>query len=249
MELLPPFDLYAELEVPETASTETIEAAWRSLMKRTHPDLVAAGSGERTVRLNVARDWLTDPARRARYDDARARNETAPAATRPFADRRSWNRVAVVAFAALFIIGALRLAIEATASSHPTASTLPPGASGAATAHPSGSRPSPVPAASLSGLPLTFSGTGGRDGIGLVLAGGRYAFAYHVSAPPLSSCGWVLWLADADGIETMVASAHPLSGQAETGTDRASDIARGPASARVQTDCARWSFTMRRVAP
>lgn len=81
MEPVPNFDLYAELEVSRTATTPTIDAAWRSLLKRNHPDLGGPRAAERTVRLNIAHDWLTDPGRRARYDEARqqARRERAAA--------------------------------------------------------------------------------------------------------------------------------------------------------------------------
>ncbi len=64
----PDFDLYAELEVSELASIETIQAAYRSLQLRNHPDRAGAAAGERAVRLNIARDWLTDASRRAQYD-------------------------------------------------------------------------------------------------------------------------------------------------------------------------------------
>jgi len=64
----PDFDLYAELEVSERASVETIRAAYRSLQLRNHPDRVGPDAGARAARLNVARDWLTDPERRSRYD-------------------------------------------------------------------------------------------------------------------------------------------------------------------------------------
>jgi len=67
-EPIPDFDLYELLEVSPTASTQTIEAAWRSLMKRNHPDLRGKDAEERARRLNVAHDWLTDTDRRARYD-------------------------------------------------------------------------------------------------------------------------------------------------------------------------------------
>ena len=82
MEPVPDFDLYAELEVSRTATTPTIDAAWRSLLKRHHPDMGGPRAAERTVRLNIAHDWLTDPDRRARYDDIRreARRERAAAA-------------------------------------------------------------------------------------------------------------------------------------------------------------------------
>ncbi len=74
-EPVPEFDLYAELEVSERASVETIEAAWRSLAKRNHPDVAPdTGTGAlRMARLNVARDWLTDPELRSRYDFKPAR--------------------------------------------------------------------------------------------------------------------------------------------------------------------------------
>jgi DnaJ-class molecular chaperone len=67
----PEFDLYAELEVSARASTETIEAAWRSLAKRNHPDTVESRESgtARMKRLNQARDWLTDSGRRRRYDE------------------------------------------------------------------------------------------------------------------------------------------------------------------------------------
>lgn len=71
-ESVPRFDLYGELEVSSSASTEVIEAAYRSLAKRHHPDVAAAaGNGhdaDRIKRINVAREWLTDPDRRRRYD-------------------------------------------------------------------------------------------------------------------------------------------------------------------------------------
>jgi len=71
-EPIPDFDLYELLEVSPAASSQTIEAAWRSLMKRNHPDLRGEGAEERARRLNVAHDWLTDVDRRARYDRERA---------------------------------------------------------------------------------------------------------------------------------------------------------------------------------
>jgi curved DNA-binding protein CbpA len=43
-----------------------IEAAYRSLVKRHHPDVAASADDQRMKRLNLARDWLTDPIRRRR---------------------------------------------------------------------------------------------------------------------------------------------------------------------------------------
>ncbi len=73
---LPQFDLYRELEVDASATTETIEAAWRSLAKRHHPDITGtAPDPERIKRLNLAHDWLVDPQLRGRYDESRSRKE------------------------------------------------------------------------------------------------------------------------------------------------------------------------------
>jgi restriction system protein len=79
----PDFDLYAELEVSERASVETIQAAYRSLQLRNHPDRVGEAAGDRAVRLNIARDWLTDPARRAAYDGHVAELRSAARRTGP----------------------------------------------------------------------------------------------------------------------------------------------------------------------
>lgn len=77
---IPDFDLYAELEVSERASAETIQAAFRSLQMRNHPDRAGPGAADRSVRLNVAREWLTDDARRARYDAHLSQERRPPAA-------------------------------------------------------------------------------------------------------------------------------------------------------------------------
>lgn len=70
---IPDFDLYRELEVHLAASTETIEAAYRSLIRRHHPDVWGDAQTRRVQRLNVAREWLTDPSLRRRYDELHRR--------------------------------------------------------------------------------------------------------------------------------------------------------------------------------
>jgi DnaJ domain len=69
-EALPDFDLYAELEVSRLASVEVIDAAYRVLAKRHHPDVSEPLDSERIKRLNLAHNWLIDPPRRRRYDNA-----------------------------------------------------------------------------------------------------------------------------------------------------------------------------------
>ncbi|MEA2611888.1 MAG: hypothetical protein QOG32_1614 [Chloroflexota bacterium] len=68
---LPPDDLYGRLEIEVDASPEVIELAWRSLLRRHHPDIAGPSGLEQSKRLNVAHDWLSDPALRARYDQER----------------------------------------------------------------------------------------------------------------------------------------------------------------------------------
>lgn len=69
---MPEFDLYAELDVAPDADAETIERAWRAGVRSVHPDRALSGEERaataRTVRLNLAREWLMDPSKRARYD-------------------------------------------------------------------------------------------------------------------------------------------------------------------------------------
>jgi len=66
--VVPHDDLYARLEVAPDASFETIEIAWRALLKRHHPDIAGAEALDLAKRINVAHDWLSDPELRARYD-------------------------------------------------------------------------------------------------------------------------------------------------------------------------------------
>jgi serine/threonine protein kinase len=62
---------YHTLEVHPDACSEVIEAAYKALMKRHHPDRDHRTRGDRARRLNAARDVLTNPTQRARYDAAR----------------------------------------------------------------------------------------------------------------------------------------------------------------------------------
>lgn len=66
-------DLYATLGVIPSASTEEINAAYRKLARRHHPDVTASATAEqRMSEINAARDVLSDPDRRAAYDRERA---------------------------------------------------------------------------------------------------------------------------------------------------------------------------------
>lgn len=82
-------DPYKVLQVDPEAEPEVIEAAYRRLARKYHPD-VAPGpeSQERMVRLNQAWEMLKDPGRRAAVDRARARAQ-ATAATAAATEART----------------------------------------------------------------------------------------------------------------------------------------------------------------
>lgn len=69
---LPPDDLYARLGVPVDASPEAVDLAWRGLLRKHHPDVAGPEGLDLAKRINVAHDWLSDPAMRARYDEERS---------------------------------------------------------------------------------------------------------------------------------------------------------------------------------
>lgn len=95
----PDLDLYAVLQITPDAEVTVILAAHRALVRAHHPDVsTSADALERTKLLNLARDWLIDPTRRAAYDAERTarmatpsdlsrrsvrRSPPAPSATRP----------------------------------------------------------------------------------------------------------------------------------------------------------------------
>jgi curved DNA-binding protein CbpA len=87
---IPQFDLYAELDVAPSADALVIERAWRAGVRSVHPDRAGAGhervATQRTARLNIARDWLLDPAKRARYDELRRPAPRAPTVEVPYID-------------------------------------------------------------------------------------------------------------------------------------------------------------------
>ena len=83
---IPADDLYVRLELPADAAPEAVEIAWRTLLKRHHPDVAGEASLEAAKRINIAHDWLADPTLRARYDRARSRAIVkAPSARSPSA--------------------------------------------------------------------------------------------------------------------------------------------------------------------
>ena len=68
-----PQDLYEILQVHHAAEPEVIEAAYRRLARKYHPDVNnSPESAEVMKRLNLAYEVLRDPVKRAAYDRQRA---------------------------------------------------------------------------------------------------------------------------------------------------------------------------------
>lgn len=78
-------DPYKVLQVDPEAEDEVIQAAYRRLAQKYHPDRSPGPeAAARMVAINAAWDVLRDPARRADHDRSRARGVPSPAAaTRP----------------------------------------------------------------------------------------------------------------------------------------------------------------------
>lgn len=95
-------DLYKLLQVDSEADPDVIQAAYRRLAQKFHPDLATGvGAGERMVAINGAWEVLGDPERRAAYDrqlaEARSVPKPPPAATTsapPAAARPAAHRTA-----------------------------------------------------------------------------------------------------------------------------------------------------------
>lgn len=65
--------LYDILEVPEDASVEEIKTAFRKLAKKYHPDVAEIdkdGATEAFKKISAAYDVLSNPAKRAMYDQS-----------------------------------------------------------------------------------------------------------------------------------------------------------------------------------
>jgi len=106
---------------------------------------------------------------------------------------------------------------------------------------------SPVPTPILSVPPVT--GSGSSADIPMDLSTGSYAIGYAITGPADATCGWVLWLRDASGLETLAASAYPLPGETVRDTELDAFVAAGSATARVESDCPRWTFRLTFAGP
>lgn len=122
-------DYYAVLEVPPSADTAEVNAAFRRLAWRYHPDRnPAPGSTLQFQDINEAHQVLSDPARRADYDArwhprAGRRRPATHMPVRPRPPRR-WCRhrhmraVLLTVFAVLFVSSAWAMILTAMTASH-----------------------------------------------------------------------------------------------------------------------------------
>jgi curved DNA-binding protein CbpA len=80
-----PIDAYKVLQVDPEAEDEVIQAAYRRLAQKYHPDVSGPDSAQRMATINRAWEALRDPARRRAYDRERrsAARTGEPTATRP----------------------------------------------------------------------------------------------------------------------------------------------------------------------
>jgi len=121
-------DYYSVLEIPLSADTTEVNAAFRRLAWRYHPDRnPAPGATLQFQDINEAHQVLSDPARRAEYDarwHRRAENpRNAPSAV-TYHPRRRWRRhsharaVLLTVFAMLFVSSAWALIFTAMTAAH-----------------------------------------------------------------------------------------------------------------------------------
>src|SRR5262245_37928207 len=77
-------DLYEILQVSPNAEQEVIEAAYRRLAQKYHPDVNRSPeASERMTAINRAYEVISDPERRARYDVSRAQRAKPPPRAEP----------------------------------------------------------------------------------------------------------------------------------------------------------------------
>ena len=88
----PDFDPFELLGVDASADAATIDRAYKSRIRHVHPDIAGIAGLDETKRLNIAREWLLDPALRAqlpkpppRWSHGSARRTGPPGPPRPAA--------------------------------------------------------------------------------------------------------------------------------------------------------------------
>ncbi|MBI4283737.1 MAG: DnaJ domain-containing protein [Chloroflexi bacterium] len=89
-------DFYAALQVDPKAEKEIIQAAYRKLAAKYHPDVnKSPEAGQQMKGINAAYEVLSDPERRAAYDRARSGRVSTPfhSSSRTPVRRRDINKI------------------------------------------------------------------------------------------------------------------------------------------------------------
>lgn len=107
-------DYYGILQVHPRAEKEVIDAAYRKLAGKYHPDVNRSpDAAEKMKQINIAYEVLSDPVRRAEHDAARdvaASPGTTPhAATRSHHRARVWPILLIAAGLIVFAVVAFKL--------------------------------------------------------------------------------------------------------------------------------------------
>lgn len=98
-------DYYAILQIHLEAEKEVVDAAYRKLAAKYHPDVsTSADAVDKMKQLNEAYEVLSDPDRRAAYDSSRGMSPT-----RESPSGRSWRGFIVSMGMILLVIMAARL--------------------------------------------------------------------------------------------------------------------------------------------
>lgn len=99
-------DYYAILQVSPTAEKEVIEAAYRKLAQKYHPDINKSPEAEEKMkRINAAYEVISDPAKRAAYDATRCIAQT----SKPRQSKSILHGLMALALIMVIIMVALRL--------------------------------------------------------------------------------------------------------------------------------------------
>jgi len=93
--------LYEVLMLHPNATTEVVNAVYRALAKQHHPDRAGPDGAEKMAQINEAHAVLSDPSKRARYDEiigktpdgaiAGHKRQSAPGATNAKYEGGSWS--------------------------------------------------------------------------------------------------------------------------------------------------------------
>ena len=107
-------DYYDILQVHPRAEKEVIDAVYRRLASKYHPDVSqVSDAAERMKQINIAYEVISDPARRAAYDASRGAApspDTPPhSATQPRYSSKAWRTLLIAAGLLLLAVVAFRL--------------------------------------------------------------------------------------------------------------------------------------------